>query len=459
VLPRRKCPIDQKPVARNPCVQNWVRQRSKSSSHTKSTGDEAGSANGIVSGTVADKTEFISYSFNVKIEGEGVVRNLDMSTMNNSNTFGLIQGASVSPSVVEDIDADSTEPEDEASEKQLLPIRVIKKSPCGKETPIVGAEVKVDSEYVGKTSSRGVVVFKGLPEGSCNVEVVAENFDTQRVRLKTVKSELPHHDIVMAKDVDWDLAMIPDIIRANKWGVGAKLMDYWFSREGYTYPDPEDLDHSDIPFNDAIVTLKWVLGFERAKDVHDKMWNDKVYVNEAGKGLIEKVLLENKKFKKNKKTYFGDLSKSVAEVNEGDFYIQNRVFDESVFQGLDGLVAALANFGFRMAVQGEVTYKESRGTYFGFGGDVDVYEVRVKQVGIYVRDSYDFMGSQFGGLGYWNPKTNKAQKTNLLSDDDFHKVKNIDFREWRSENGCGGDFIVFSDMDVKDVSEAWEVEL
>ncbi|MCF6260970.1 MAG: DUF4150 domain-containing protein [Gammaproteobacteria bacterium] len=73
-----------------------------SSIHTQCTGDQAGSANGIASGTVGDKTRFVSYSFDVKVEGEGVVRHMDMTTMNNGNTIGTNYGAATSPVAIND---------------------------------------------------------------------------------------------------------------------------------------------------------------------------------------------------------------------------------------------------------------------------------------------------------------------------------------------------------------------
>lgn len=72
-----------------------------SSIHTQCSGDQAGSAKGIASGTVADKTQFASYSFDVKAEGEGVVRHMDMTTMNNSNTIGANYGATTAPVTIE----------------------------------------------------------------------------------------------------------------------------------------------------------------------------------------------------------------------------------------------------------------------------------------------------------------------------------------------------------------------
>ncbi len=56
----------------------------------KSTGDEAGSApkKGIVTGRNTGKVYFISWSMDVKIEGENVVRHLDMTTHNHASDPG-----------------------------------------------------------------------------------------------------------------------------------------------------------------------------------------------------------------------------------------------------------------------------------------------------------------------------------------------------------------------------------
>lgn len=78
-----------------------------SSFHTRCTGDEAGSAKGIISGTTGSKTQFITNSFDVKCEGEGVVRHMDLTTMNNGNTLGVLYGTSTtSADVTESVDED-----------------------------------------------------------------------------------------------------------------------------------------------------------------------------------------------------------------------------------------------------------------------------------------------------------------------------------------------------------------
>jgi hypothetical protein len=56
--------------------------------------------------------------------------------------------------------------------------------------------------------------------------------------------------------------------------------------------------------------------------------------------------------------------------------------------------------------------------------------VTVAEVGIYVKDSFDFNDDQF--LGFWGYRDTPTN--------------NSDFREWRDQNNAGGDFLVFSDI-------------
>ncbi len=51
-----------------------------------STGDEAGANKGVGSGTIQGKAEFVSFSFDVNVEGQGVVRAFDRMIHNNKNT-------------------------------------------------------------------------------------------------------------------------------------------------------------------------------------------------------------------------------------------------------------------------------------------------------------------------------------------------------------------------------------
>lgn len=65
----------------------------KDSNFKMSTGDEAGSLMGMVSQKIKGKAEFVMSSFDVKAEGKGVTRALDIMLHNDKNTppFPLLQ--------------------------------------------------------------------------------------------------------------------------------------------------------------------------------------------------------------------------------------------------------------------------------------------------------------------------------------------------------------------------------
>lgn len=66
----------------------------KDSNFKMSTGDEAGSAGGVVSSKTKGKAEFVMGSMDVKFEGKDVVRAFDILLHNDKNTppFPVLQG-------------------------------------------------------------------------------------------------------------------------------------------------------------------------------------------------------------------------------------------------------------------------------------------------------------------------------------------------------------------------------
>ncbi len=66
----------------------------KDSNFMISTGDEAGSALGVVSNKIKGKAEFVNFSFDVFAEGKNVARAMDLMLHNDKNTppFPVIQG-------------------------------------------------------------------------------------------------------------------------------------------------------------------------------------------------------------------------------------------------------------------------------------------------------------------------------------------------------------------------------
>jgi hypothetical protein len=91
------------------------------SSFSKSSGDEVGSAGGILSSCNKGKAEFILYSFDVKFDGKGVCRMADLMVLNKKSTantppFPEIQPPS--PAVV------MPDPEEEPNE--LVAVEVVR---------------------------------------------------------------------------------------------------------------------------------------------------------------------------------------------------------------------------------------------------------------------------------------------------------------------------------------------
>ncbi|MEW6381911.1 MAG: DUF4150 domain-containing protein [bacterium] len=66
----------------------------KDSNFSMSTGDEAGSAGGVVSSKTKGKAEFVNFSFDVMVEGKNVARAFDLMLHNDKNTppFPVMQG-------------------------------------------------------------------------------------------------------------------------------------------------------------------------------------------------------------------------------------------------------------------------------------------------------------------------------------------------------------------------------
>lgn len=220
-----------------------------------------------------------------------------------------------------------------------------------------------------------------------------------------------------------DITQVPAIMAANSWPKGAALMRRWFAAPPHVLPD------YDTP-ETTLITMDWVLGFDRAKTVYDGLIDERIWQNAAAQGQLAGQLKTRGVLKPNTSftSTFGDFSGSVAD-RHGDHVNHRPMKKMSVFN-LDDLDAALGRFSFHVLVKGKVHNHETTG-----------YLVTIDSVGIYLKDSYDFTGEQ--SLGYWNTKTNAVSTFNASAG---VKVNNSDFQKWRTENSRGGDFLIFSDI-------------
>lgn len=201
------------------------------------------------------------------------------------------------------------------------------------------------------------------------------------------------------------LDVIPDEMLSMGWTQAAELLRTWFERPPAIAPNySAPVTH--------VIKMDWVLQFARAKLVYEKMIRDRIWTNSKAKERIAEIL--KRKSRVGGKP-FGDLSKPVTVVDEE--WINVRPMADVL--EYDALAGALGRFALHVAAAGKL---------LSIGGGE--FRLSIEEIGIYVKDSFDFEGEQ--PLGIWGARG--------------HTIHNSDFRRWRTENHHGGDFRVFSDV-------------
>lgn len=225
-----------------------------------------------------------------------------------------------------------------------------------------------------------------------------------------------------------DITKIPGIMRKKQWNEGARIMEAWFARASAVKPAYSSPPH--------LVTMEWALKFSAAKDAYNAVFNDRIWANEAARQEVRRWL-QRQNLLNTSKNNFGDLSKT-GEQLENDYVNYKAVkgylyyyYDYYYYSGMNDLTATLGRFVFRVAIAGTVEPVANSSNY----------SVTVNEVGVYIRDTYDFEGDQ--SLGYWDADDDSVSYLNPLSGD---HVTNESFRNWRSANNRGGDFLVYSDV-------------
>jgi hypothetical protein len=238
----------------------------------------------------------------------------------------------------------------------------------------------------------------------------------------------------------FSITRIPGIMTAMSWSTAAALMNDWFSRPANSTPA------AGSP-NTSAVTIPWANGFSRARSVYDGLVADRIWVNDAAQGLLQSRLIGAGLPSGGASRSFGSVSGSAPSLDPD--YINYRAVNQGLFTALDGLAGALANFVYRVVVRGRVT-DMGASPWYAFGTS-RTYQVDLSDVGIYIKDSYDFNGDQ--DLGCWDPVANTVGRTGLFGNSTC--VGNVDFRTWRAANNRGGDFLVYSTPDVLSVSDSF----
>lgn len=224
----------------------------------------------------------------------------------------------------------------------------------------------------------------------------------------------------MADTVD-EITKIPGFMRAMKWNNAAALMDRWFA--GAPNADPL----KGVPDTNTLKMDSWALTFSRAKAGYDAVIRSKLWINDNAKRLILERL-KRQGMAPGKLINFGDLSQAV-NILENQYLTYQKVGE--LLDPLDDMYGALGRFTFHIAVRGQAVPIPNK----------PQHTVIIEEVGIFVRDPYDFSGDQ--PLGFWNFTTGQVSRTPGWG---YHYVENKTFRDWRDKNKKGGDYLAFSDV-------------
>ena len=256
------------------------------------------------------------------------------------------------------------------------------------------------------------------------------------------------------QDVNVDIFhidQIPDAMEQMGWEIAPQLMKHWFSitpafklsedvKIKYLQGDARHIPESLV--NDSIVKMSWARKYIEKDIAHAvNNWN-----TQKGIQLLKDRLLAAG-YKSGAKINLGTSN----NVRTLDATAQVNLFSiGGLFDTINDWYGAIGNANLKVVINGETSVKDGRTVFL------------VKAVGVYIKDTYDFVnGSYDEPLGVWskNGVLTKAETAIYMSSysqglfgmlarrwSGFVPVFNDDFRAWQDKHNRGGDFIVFSDV-------------
>ena len=240
---------------------------------------------------------------------------------------------------------------------------------------------------------------------------------------------------------------LPEIMKKLGWNYSFKSQDDWFKGNPNNYPWESSPKVNDFEF-------EWALNFERFKanyEANKDVWKDDKSIISL-RNEIKKMITDGYAITptvKNKKTTFGtfggniiSLSRKHDEVGYANesmplfekYYFKNLEFDELTITGdLDDFFGSIANCNIHFAAKGELEYK-----------GIDNIEVTITELGVYVKDGFDFVGTQ--QLGFWSLKDKNVTKG---LKPDYNLVDNKSYRDYQSDSKKGGNFYRYSKIYIQ----------
>lgn len=256
------------------------------------------------------------------------------------------------------------------------------------------------------------------------------------------------------------LGDVPGVMRRKGWTVGAECMERWFRYGAYIMSPAEkagNVDYRTLPgsvLETRLVTMRWATQFARVSGVVEALRTG--WLTPASTALLRRRVAQTGALAPKgpaRDFRFGDFTAPVVAIN-ATCQANSRPVG-GIFDPYDDFYAAIGRGTLNLAVTGQCHAENGRA------------RLRIDGIGVYLRDSYEFLGDQF--LGYWNRDgvTSMAVNTSDIpvtaqggDDGDWsigigrasttvqhhYRVSNQSFNDYRQASGQGGDFVIFSDL-------------
>ncbi|GAA0872269.1 hypothetical protein GCM10009117_14160 [Gangjinia marincola] len=264
---------------------------------------------------------------------------------------------------------------------------------------------------------------------------------------------------------------VPQLMGIKGFSNAEGLQRIWFTRGSNINKDSVDPEIDAVTFSWATSESSQVRTeanqFIRATENALNAWTNTA-PKRSLKAEINRMVTDGKMSlpaSQGSKTSFGVTSKAII-THRGEkmpeyekYYFNSKsfsgFFDMGVHfmtDGLDDFVASLANFNFHMYAKGELVYNEP-----GLISNASV-QVNVKQLGIYIKDSYDFIDDDPSAasqeLGFWRIDSRDAITIERTRDNPsgFFEVTNKSYRDYRDAHQMGYNYHLYSTVKLESIN-------
>ncbi len=251
------------------------------------------------------------------------------------------------------------------------------------------------------------------------------------------------------------LTDLPGAMRQMGWKIAPLLMEKWQNSEAYELSEDLLQQYADDPLSippehcdEVTVKMEWVKSFSRGKEAYDALL--KQWLTEGSRSVLRRRIsiatvanMQGRLRGEAARPILGSTNYSARQLHTY-CQVQYKEFG-SVWSTIDDLYGSIGNAALFLAVVGKMCGPT---------------KFVVTDLGIYLRDVYEFNG--FQPLGIWTKKRTygKAKIKSMFDQslaetaiqyiqEPFCAVFNSDFRAYRKKYDKGGDFFIFSDV-------AWE---